>query len=103
MEIKLEQLLDKMSAELAKAKQEAHHSARLRDQLIAIKTLCELALADGNSSSSVKSTAPSSVVMPSQIQAQPSMQQQIIQSSRQNFEGEKLASDDANGDSLFDF
>ncbi|MCM3065436.1 YwdI family protein [Priestia flexa] len=102
MEIKLEQLLDKMSAELAKAKQEAHHSARVRDQLIAIKTLCELVLTDGNSSS-VQPTAPSSVVMPSQIQAQPSMQQQIIQSSTQNFEGKKLASDDANGDSLFDF
>jgi hypothetical protein len=40
---------------------------------------------------------------PEIMQSPEVMQQQIIQSSKPNFEGTKLKSDDANGDSLFDF
>ncbi|MFE4045670.1 MULTISPECIES: YwdI family protein [unclassified Priestia] len=99
MDIKMTQLLDKISAEVQKAK---HHSnsANVRDQLVAIKALCELAL-DQNGEVSV--SKPVVMSSPEMMQSPEIMQQQIIQSSKPNFEGTKLKSDDANGDSLFDF
>ncbi len=105
MDIKMAQLLDKISAEVQKAK---HHSnsGNVRDQLVAIKALCELAL-DQNEEVPVSKpgSVSKSVVMssPEIMQSSEIMQQQIIQSSKPNFEGTKLKSDDANGDSLFDF
>ncbi|NGY83794.1 YwdI family protein [Bacillus megaterium] len=99
MDIKMTQLLDKISAEVQKAK---HHSnsVNVRDQLVAIKALCELAL-DQNGEVSV--SKPVVMSSPEMMQSPEIMQQQIIQSSKPNFEGTKLKSDDANGDSLFDF
>ncbi|MFF2443360.1 YwdI family protein [Priestia megaterium] len=93
------QLLDKISAEVQKAK---HHSnsANVRDQLVAIKALCELAL---DQNEEVPVSKPVSVSKPVVMSSPEIMQQQIIQSSKPNFEGTKLKSDDANGDSLFDF
>ncbi|TYR80335.1 hypothetical protein FZC66_13930 [Priestia megaterium] len=101
MEIKMEQLLQKMSIEVDQAKQYSENSSHVRDQLIAIKTLCELAL--NHESTALASTfEPVPKRMPVKEMPQV-MQQQVIQSAKPNFEGAKLASDGANGDSLFDF
>ncbi len=99
MDIKMAQLLDKIGAEVEKAKQHSN-SASVRDQLVAIKALCELALDQNGEVTVSKSVLVSKPVVMSSPEI---VQQQIIQSSKPNFEGTKLKSDDANGDSLFDF
>ncbi|WP_110112677.1 YwdI family protein [Bacillus sp. CGMCC 1.16541] len=98
MDITIARLLDKMSEEVGKAKQKASSSqqAQVRDQLIAIKTLCELAL------DQQKGQVQQSVSTPS-TQAIQYVQPQMMQPGPSQQEGKKYVSDDANGDSLFDF
>ncbi|MBM7704114.1 YwdI family protein [Metabacillus iocasae] len=99
MDITIARLLDKMSEEVSKAKQKAHSSSQtqVRDQLIAIKTLCELALDQQKGNVQQPTSTPSPQVVPYM------QQPQIIQAGPSSQEEKKYISEDANGDSLFDF
>jgi hypothetical protein len=91
MNISMLQLLEKMNEEMHQAIQEvsSQQERHLRDRLVAIKTLCELAMnqqTEKVTPPAVRSVESNPVLVPSQ-------------SSSKRME----ISDGANGDSLFDF
>ncbi|KOO37333.1 YwdI family protein [Priestia koreensis] len=99
MSISMFQLIERMEQEIGKAKAYASSESKTRDSLIAIKTLCELALDDDTSPRHANSAPVTAPVNPSPaIQPSPAtfVQQNPIASR-------PMKTDEANGDSLFDF
>ncbi len=88
----------------SKNSQDAQH---IREQLSAIRALCNVGLSNGhtNSSSQRNMSAPNFTAQPTQsIQASPITAQtpNMIQNAN-SLNASKLKEDDANGDSIFDF
>ncbi|MEH7383821.1 YwdI family protein [Bacillus sp. JJ1521] len=95
MNISVGKILDKMQQELQTAKGEASEQ-KVRERLMAIKTLCDLVLDEAQAEVRRVETVP---VQPLQqvVQSIPATQPTTIQNAT------KLKEADANGDSLFDF
>ncbi len=100
MNISVQKLLAKMEEELKQA-QTAHKPERLREKMYSIKILCELILDEHQATSAAASTPP--VTIPSAGMQQQVVQPQIFQQPASLAQAKKLALDEANGDSLFDF
>ncbi|WP_078543367.1 YwdI family protein [Litchfieldia alkalitelluris] len=88
MNISLTQVIDKMTAELVKAKQEDNY-IKVRESLVIIKSLCELALDE-----EVEIHTSDHSIKPTNIDPRPPS----LAPSKP-----KLQLEDGNGDSLFDF
>ncbi|MDR4890298.1 YwdI family protein [Fredinandcohnia sp. QZ13] len=95
MNISVGKILDKMQQELQMAKSEASEQ-KVRERLMAIRTLCDLVLDEAPAEVRRVETVPVQP-MPKVVQPIQTMQPTTIQNST------KLEEDDANGDSLFDF
>ncbi|RFB17197.1 hypothetical protein DZB84_08990 [Bacillus sp. HNG] len=95
MNISVGKILDKMHQELQMAKSEASEQ-KVRERLMAIRTLCDLVLDEAPAEVRRVETVPVQP-MPKVVQPIQTMQPTTIQNAT------KLEEDDANGDSLFDF
>ncbi len=94
MNISVNKLLDKISAELSEAKR-AGSEAKIRERAQAIKALCELILDE----SPVEKRVEAKVIQPVQ---QSFIKQSAPQMMPQQQE-RMVMEDDANGESIFDF
>ncbi len=89
MNISVNNILDKMTQELVKAKQETNHQ-KVRESVVAIRTLCDLILEE---SSGGRTLHAEEVRITNQRLPQPLMTTKET----------KLVEEDGNGDSLLDF
>ncbi|MBS4190033.1 YwdI family protein [Bacillus sp. FJAT-49705] len=95
MNISVQQLLGKIEKELMEAK-DSSTTARMRERVQAMKSLCELILDEPETTKGISST-PTAYMPPAVQQVQPVQPASIQQTKRLEME------DEANGDSLFDF
>nr|WP_295974812.1 YwdI family protein [uncultured Bacillus sp.] len=96
MDISVNKLLDKISAELAEAKR-AGSTAKIRERAQVIRALCELILDE----SSTEKKAESANAVQSIRQIQPIISHPTTQMMPQ--QERKVMDDEANGESIFDF
>ncbi|YCA43608.1 YwdI family protein [Bacillus sp. JZ8] len=98
-DISIQHVLNKLQTEVTEAKEKnsAGEGGKVRDHLIAIKALCELAIGEQPSSLSISKKAGASPV--SSIQTFSNYQQ----GSPTNPPNKMEENDGSNGDSLFDF
>ena len=82
-------------AQIAK---QSHLDQPAREQLIAIKALCDLALQQEIGQPIMKEP-----IKVNAISEQPMLVQRAVPQQMQSFSSQKLQEDDANGDSIFDF
>lgn len=95
MSITMLQLLEKINEELehASGALSAQQEEQMRDRLVAIKTLCELAL-----NQPVKTVTTSSVFPQSMVAATVNQPQRVLETAKR-----VSTEDGANGPSIFDF
>lgn len=98
MDIPISKLLQKMEAELIKAKMSQSDKER-RERIVVIQSLCELILDEKAPVLSVSSPSPSTV-NPAELQKMMGNMSTVVKSPSTT---SKLKEDDGNGDSLFDF
>ncbi|MBD8070067.1 YwdI family protein [Bacillus sp. PS06] len=94
MNVSMNRILEKMTIELAKAKQE-QNEGKVREHFIAMRTLCDLVLEERQEANEV--VYPKSFAQP--IQQTPPMTMPMGTS----LPSTKMDEDDANGGSLLDF
>lgn len=99
MDIPISKLLNKMEAELTKAKNSQTDKER-RERIVVIQSLCELILDEKSSQvQPITSPSPSSINL-AELQKMMGNMSTVVKNPSKS---PSLKEDDANGDSLFDF
>lgn len=76
----------------------------IREQLSAIRALCNVGLANGHKNASTQAHGFMTNMTAQPIQSNPiSTQSQSVIQNSSSLNGEKIKEEDANGDSIFDF
>jgi len=106
MNIPVQKLLGKIEEELKQART-ADREESLREKIYSIKTLCELILDDKQTAPQAapvyQATMPAAPSVPAGYQQPAAVSHQALQQPLSVPQSQKLAIDEANGDSLFDF
>lgn len=94
--ISYEQIVQQIAKLTAQAN-EAQNEQQIREQLSAIRALCDVVLLDKTANTKVSPVIPSATNFSHLSSPTPAFTQPIVTPSQ------KLEEDDANGDSIFDF